>query len=205
MLACRFGVDRSTITRAIGEVRPLLAERGCTVTAGVRLRTAAEVVDHLGVTGQTGIVDGTEMHRTAGCPSGKADRTVGSVPRPSGRRRRQVSRTVPRLCPRPYACHVCREREDPRVRRTDGYLTDQLSNGRSRLSGTICERGGRSYRAGGLNQDRPRASREPQWPTRSEWRAGVPRCPPADSAVRAAARACPAVLDRLGHALDDTV
>ncbi|MFF2302781.1 transposase family protein [Streptomyces sp. NPDC058128] len=26
--ACWFGVDRSTITRAIGEVRPLLAERG---------------------------------------------------------------------------------------------------------------------------------------------------------------------------------
>ncbi|WTX84985.1 transposase family protein [Streptomyces sp. NBC_00645] len=27
MLACWFGVDRSTITRAIGEVRPLLARR----------------------------------------------------------------------------------------------------------------------------------------------------------------------------------
>ncbi|WP_435271515.1 transposase family protein [Streptomyces sp. 1222.5] len=28
MLACWFGVDRSTITRVIGEVRSLLAERG---------------------------------------------------------------------------------------------------------------------------------------------------------------------------------
>ncbi|MFC9589365.1 transposase family protein [Streptomyces sp. NPDC056944] len=37
VLACWFGVDRSTITRAIGEVRPLLAERGCTVAAGIRL------------------------------------------------------------------------------------------------------------------------------------------------------------------------
>ncbi|MFF0561827.1 transposase family protein [Streptomyces sp. NPDC004266] len=27
-LACWFGVDRSPLTRAIGEVRPLLAERG---------------------------------------------------------------------------------------------------------------------------------------------------------------------------------
>ncbi|MFE3390146.1 transposase family protein [Streptomyces anulatus] len=27
-LACWFGVDRSTVTRAVGEVRPLLAERG---------------------------------------------------------------------------------------------------------------------------------------------------------------------------------
>ncbi|MFD5234079.1 transposase family protein [Streptomyces qaidamensis] len=55
------GVDRSTITRAIGEVRPLLAERGCTVTAGARLRTLAEVVDHLGESGKTGIIDGTEI------------------------------------------------------------------------------------------------------------------------------------------------
>ncbi|MFF9811665.1 transposase family protein [Streptomyces coeruleorubidus] len=61
VLACWFGVDRSTITRAIGEVRPLLAERGCTVTAGVRLRTLAEVVDHLDESGKTGIIDGTEI------------------------------------------------------------------------------------------------------------------------------------------------
>ncbi|MFD3555890.1 transposase family protein [Streptomyces goshikiensis] len=30
VLACWFGADRSTITQAIGEVRPLLAIRGCT-------------------------------------------------------------------------------------------------------------------------------------------------------------------------------
>ncbi|MGP8296677.1 helix-turn-helix domain-containing protein [Streptomyces inhibens] len=35
VVACWFGVDRSTITRAIGEVQPLLAERGCTITPGV--------------------------------------------------------------------------------------------------------------------------------------------------------------------------
>ncbi len=51
VLACWFGVDRSTITRAIGEVRPLLAERGCTVSPGVRLRSLAEVVDLKGVKG----------------------------------------------------------------------------------------------------------------------------------------------------------
>ncbi|MFJ3967811.1 transposase family protein [Streptomyces parvus] len=28
VLACWFGVDHSTLTRAVGEVRPLLAERG---------------------------------------------------------------------------------------------------------------------------------------------------------------------------------
>ncbi|MFC8294852.1 transposase family protein [Streptomyces sp. NPDC057242] len=61
VLACWFGMDRSTITRAIGEVRPLLAERGCTVSPDVRLRTLAEVVDHLGASGKTGIIDGTEI------------------------------------------------------------------------------------------------------------------------------------------------
>ncbi|MFC8248486.1 helix-turn-helix domain-containing protein [Streptomyces chartreusis] len=39
--ACWFGVHRSTTTRAIGEVRPLLAHRGCTVAPGLRLRTLA--------------------------------------------------------------------------------------------------------------------------------------------------------------------
>ncbi|MFF4723744.1 transposase family protein [Streptomyces mirabilis] len=61
VLACWFRVDRSTITRAINEVRPLLAERGCTISRDVRLRTLAEVVDHLGATGKTGIIDGTEI------------------------------------------------------------------------------------------------------------------------------------------------
>ncbi len=51
VLACWFGVDRSTITRAIAEVRPLLAERGCTISQGVRLRTLAKVIDHLGTDG----------------------------------------------------------------------------------------------------------------------------------------------------------
>ena len=38
--AARFGVHRSTVGRAIGEVHPLLADRGCTVEGGVRLPTA---------------------------------------------------------------------------------------------------------------------------------------------------------------------
>ncbi|CAM5578801.1 Transposase OS=Streptomyces griseomycini OX=66895 GN=FHS37_006751 PE=4 SV=1 [Streptomyces griseomycini] len=66
--ACWFGVDRSTVTRAIGEMWPLPAERGCTTGPGVRLRSPAEVVDHLGAGGRTGIIDGTEIrtrHLTA--------------------------------------------------------------------------------------------------------------------------------------------
>src|SRR4051794_4537343 len=42
-LAVAFGVDRSTITRAIGQVRPLLAGRGFARPSGVRLRTLADV------------------------------------------------------------------------------------------------------------------------------------------------------------------
>ncbi|WP_338704063.1 transposase family protein (plasmid) [Streptomyces sp. Q6] len=73
VLACWFGVDRSTITRAISEVRPLLAERGCTVAPGVRLRTLADVIDHLGATRQTGIIDGTEI-RVRRPATGRKDR-----------------------------------------------------------------------------------------------------------------------------------
>jgi hypothetical protein len=54
-------VSRSTITRAVGEVRPLLAERGCTVEGGLRLRTLADVVAHLGASTQLGLLDATEV------------------------------------------------------------------------------------------------------------------------------------------------
>ncbi|MFJ7260350.1 transposase family protein [Streptomyces globosus] len=73
VLACWFGVDRSTITRAIGEVRPLLAAGGCTIATGVRLRSLAEVIDHLGASGQTGIIDGTEI-RVRRPAAGRKDR-----------------------------------------------------------------------------------------------------------------------------------
>lgn len=61
VLACWFGVDRSTVTRAIGEIRPLLAQRGCRVEPGAPLRTLAEVIEYLGVSGRTAIIDATEV------------------------------------------------------------------------------------------------------------------------------------------------
>ncbi|MEU3855378.1 transposase family protein [Streptomyces sp. NPDC029554] len=73
VLACWFGVDRSIITRAIGEVRPMLAERGCTVSTGVRLRTRAAVVGLLGSSGTTGVIDGTEI-RVRRPAAGRKDR-----------------------------------------------------------------------------------------------------------------------------------
>ena len=60
VLACWSGLSRSPITRAIG-VRPLLAERGCTVEDGIRLRTLADVVAHLGAREQVGLLDATEV------------------------------------------------------------------------------------------------------------------------------------------------
>ncbi|MFE3186005.1 transposase family protein [Streptomyces violascens] len=84
VLACWFGVDRSTITRAIGEVRPLLAERDCTVVPGLKLRGLAEVIDCLGADGRAGIIDGPEVRvrrsvagaRTGGSSfPGRASRT----------------------------------------------------------------------------------------------------------------------------------
>lgn len=62
MLACWFDMNGSTVIHAIGEVRPLLAERGCMVSPGLQLRAPGEVVDHLGTSGKTGIIDGTEIH-----------------------------------------------------------------------------------------------------------------------------------------------
>ncbi|MEV5765490.1 transposase family protein [Micromonospora sp. NPDC052213] len=44
VVAAWFGAHRSTITRSVAEVRPLLAERGCRVHDGARLRTLADVV-----------------------------------------------------------------------------------------------------------------------------------------------------------------
>lgn len=64
---------RSTITRAVDEVRPLLAERGCSVSLGIRLQTLAQVVDHLGTTGLTGLIDGTEI-RVRRPGEGRTDR-----------------------------------------------------------------------------------------------------------------------------------
>jgi len=62
-LAAFYGVDRSTITRAVGEVRPLLAARGFAVPGepGVRLRTLADVFAYASARGVTLRLDGTEV------------------------------------------------------------------------------------------------------------------------------------------------
>ncbi|WP_234326531.1 transposase [Streptomyces sp. NRRL S-495] len=63
VLALLFGVDRSTISRAIGEVRSLLAARGFAVPdrPGVRLRTLADVFAYAQAEGVVLRLDATEV------------------------------------------------------------------------------------------------------------------------------------------------
>jgi hypothetical protein len=62
-LAVLYGVDRATITRAIGQLRPLLAARGFAAPGhpGVRLRTLADVFAYAQAEGIELRLDGTEV------------------------------------------------------------------------------------------------------------------------------------------------
>lgn len=62
-LAVWYRVDRSTITRAVHEIRPLLANRGFAVPAqpGLRLRTLADVFAYAAAQGVELLIDGTEV------------------------------------------------------------------------------------------------------------------------------------------------
>jgi hypothetical protein len=62
-LGVLYGVDRSTITRAVHEVRPLLAQRGFAVPErpGIRLRTLADVFAYADAEGVELRIDGTEV------------------------------------------------------------------------------------------------------------------------------------------------
>ena len=75
-LAELYRVDRSTVTRAIHEVRPLLAARGFAVPGepGIRLRTLADLFAYAAARGVTIRLDGTEVQvrRRAGKPGRRA-------------------------------------------------------------------------------------------------------------------------------------
>jgi hypothetical protein len=61
LLAALYGVHRSTVTRAVREIRPLLAARGFAVPEGQRLKTMADVFAYAGAHGITLRMDGTEV------------------------------------------------------------------------------------------------------------------------------------------------
>jgi len=60
-LAVMYGVHRSTVTRAVREVRPLLAGRGYATPQGQRLRTLADVFAYAAACGITLRIDGSEI------------------------------------------------------------------------------------------------------------------------------------------------
>ncbi|MEU2390433.1 transposase family protein [Streptomyces sp. NPDC007369] len=63
----RANASRSSPARSFPRIRqqPFLhaayVARGCSINPDVRMRPLAEVIDHLGATGRTGIIDGTEI------------------------------------------------------------------------------------------------------------------------------------------------
>ncbi|HVB41750.1 MAG TPA: transposase family protein [Streptosporangiaceae bacterium] len=61
LLAALYGVHRSTVTRAVREIRPLLAARGFAVPEGQRLKTMADVFAYAAAPGITLRMDGTEV------------------------------------------------------------------------------------------------------------------------------------------------
>jgi hypothetical protein len=61
VVAVMFGVHRSTVTRAIHQVRPLLASRGFAAGDGPRLRTLADVFAYAQAEGVSLRVDGSEV------------------------------------------------------------------------------------------------------------------------------------------------
>jgi DDE superfamily endonuclease len=60
-LAVMYGVHRSTVTRAVREIRPLLAGRGYATPAGPRLRTLADVFAYAAAHGVKLRLDGSEI------------------------------------------------------------------------------------------------------------------------------------------------
>src|SRR5699024_12730415 len=69
VLGLLFGVDRSTITRAVGQIRTLLAESGCAVPdrTGGRLRTLEDVFAYAHAEGVASRLDATVIKLRRPC------------------------------------------------------------------------------------------------------------------------------------------
>jgi Helix-turn-helix of DDE superfamily endonuclease len=121
-LATLFGVDRATITRAVGEVRPLPAARGFAVPGqpGVRLRTLANVFAYAQASG-------VELHLD-GCDRCE-DSSRTAAPRSSSRARLRPERLAWLL--RTGGRGADRAAADRRVRRP--RLGDLIPSWRARL------------------------------------------------------------------------
>ncbi|MEW1914360.1 transposase family protein, partial [Kitasatospora sp. NPDC085895] len=76
VLGLLFGVDRSTITRAVAEIRGLLAQRGFAVPdrPGIQLRTLADVFAYAQAEGVVLRLDATEVQGPPSSPTSRAAR-----------------------------------------------------------------------------------------------------------------------------------
>ncbi|MEU8952634.1 hypothetical protein [Streptomyces sp. NPDC048489] len=84
VLGLLIGVERFTVTRAIGEIRTLLAEWGCAVSGslGLRFRTLTDVFAYVQAEGIELRLDATET-RSAGSQPAEADDGLSSPARGS--------------------------------------------------------------------------------------------------------------------------
>jgi hypothetical protein len=145
-LAVMYGVHRSTVTRAVRQVRPLLAGRGYATPAGPRLHTLADVFAYAAARGIRLRADGSEIQvrrPKAGRPgrrafvSGKKKQNTLKFTKISDER----GRTLADVTFRPGRMH------DQTALRTDGidHLLEQFPDVRAEMDA--------GYR--GLHRDHP--------------------------------------------------
>jgi DDE superfamily endonuclease/Helix-turn-helix of DDE superfamily endonuclease len=145
-LAVMYGVHRSTVTRAVRQVRPLLAGRGYATPAGPRLHTLADVFAYAAARGIRLRADGSEIQvrrPKAGRPgrrafvSGKKKQNTIKFTKISDER----GRTLADVTLRPGRMH------DQTALRTDGidHLLEQFPDVRAEMDA--------GYR--GLHRDHP--------------------------------------------------
>jgi hypothetical protein len=97
-----YGVDRSTITRAVHEMRPLLAKQGFAVPQrpGTRLRTLADVFACAAAEGVELRIDGTEVRSAV---------VDGRDPAGADARRQRAAHRGDRGSPAPPPRRICVE------------------------------------------------------------------------------------------------
>jgi len=91
-LAVMYGVHRSTVTRAVREVRPLLAGRGYATAQGRRLSTLADVLAYATAHGITLRLDGSEIQVPAGGSPTACQPVRPRRPAPAYREARRLQR-----------------------------------------------------------------------------------------------------------------
>ena len=173
-LAVMYGVHRSTVTRAVRQVRPLLAGRGYATPAGPRLHTLADVFAYAAARGIRLRADGSEIQvrrPKAGRPgrrafvSGKKKQNTIKFTKISDER----GRTLADVTFRPGRMH------DQTALRTDGidHLLEQFPDVRAEMDAGVPGPAPRSPRSGERATEETSQRRRPRGD--SSLGAGPPR------------------------------